>query len=228
MERSRGLDVRDLARPPQYIDRHSIACAVRPCRRSAESARVRLEAAAKLDTRAEPVRTQPAQGYTHAIAFLLQPHPAIINGEPFFVPFMKGFQAGFAARNSSLSWSSISPAAIRGGSAGSSRRAGRTQSSCLDAAHRPDASSTPRSALPFRYPWQEPLGGHRYPSLDLNFVGTGEKAAPASPTWPHTGLPDQPVGPDLNFAISVPPGLSQGVRRATGSPSTRNSLPLAK
>ena len=70
---------------------------------SAETRRRVLEAATKLSYAPNQSGRSLRKGTTHAIAFLLQPHPGDHQyGEPFFVPFMKGLQARLAERGLEL------------------------------------------------------------------------------------------------------------------------------
>src|SRR4029077_17083380 len=62
---------------------------------SAETRRRVRETATKLNYAPNQSGRSLRKGTTHAIAFLLQPHPGDHQyGEPLFVPFMKRLQAG--------------------------------------------------------------------------------------------------------------------------------------
>ena len=103
LEGCQGLDIRDLARHLNVsIGTVSRALNGRSGVHPETRKRV-LEAAEKLNYAPNQSGRNLRKGRTHAIAFLLQPHPGDHEfGEPIFMPFLKGLQAVLAAHGLDL------------------------------------------------------------------------------------------------------------------------------
>src|SRR4029077_1265358 len=160
---------------------------------SAETRRRVLEAATKLNYAPNQSGRSLRKGTTHAIAFLLQPHPGDHQyGEPFFVPFMKGLQAGLAESGLELIMVMDPPrggaapvrraAGSRSGSAAWSKRAGRTRSSSPGRAAMTRASNIwPRSAFPSPRSAGASQAGRAIPRSISTSCGPGRNRSYASP-----------------------------------------------
>lgn len=209
------MDIRDLARHLNI----SIGTVSRALNSragvSAETRQRVLEAAAKLNYAPNQSGRSLRKGNTHAIAFLLQPHPGDHQyGEPFFVPFMKGLQAGFAARNLEL----IAVIDQPGGDQGRLRRIveARWADAVILAWTRrldPRIEYLAEVGFPFATLGRSRSGGNSYPSLDLNFVGAGEKAVDRLAGLGHSQIALISPPTDLNFAHLFHQGYRRGLKR---------------
>lgn len=209
------MDIRDLARHLNI----SIGTVSRALNGragvSAETRQSVLEAARKLNYAPNQSGRSLRKGNTHAIAFLLQPHPGDHQyGEPFFVPLMKGLQAGFAARNLEL----IAVIDQPGGDQGRLRRVveARWADAVILAWTRridPRIEYLSEVGFPFATLGRSRSGGHSYPSLDLDFVGTGEKAVHRLTGLGHARIALISPPTDLNFAYLFHQGYRRGLKR---------------
>jgi DNA-binding LacI/PurR family transcriptional regulator len=183
---------------------------------SAETRRRVLEAATKLNYSPNQSGRSLRKGTTHAIAFLLQPHPGDHQyGEPFFVPFMKGLQAGLAARGLELIMVMDRP----GGEPERLRRV--VEARWADAIilawtrrHDPRIEYLTEVGFPFATLGRSLSGGTGYPSLDLDFVRAGEESVVRLATRGHRRIAVVGPTPELNFAHLFRRGYRQGLRRA--------------
>jgi DNA-binding LacI/PurR family transcriptional regulator len=209
------LDIRDLARHLN-ISIGTVSRALNS--RAGVSAKTRqrvLEAAAKLNYAPNQSGRSLRKGNTHAIAFLLQPHPGDHQyGEPFFVPFMKGLQAGFAARGLEL----IAVIDQPGGDQERLRRIveARWADAVILAWTRrvdPRIEYLTEVGYPFATLGRSRSGGNSYPSLDLNFVGAGEKAVQRLAGLGHSRIALISPPTDLNFAHLFHQGYRRGLKR---------------
>jgi DNA-binding LacI/PurR family transcriptional regulator len=118
------------------------------------------------------------KGTTHAIAFLLQPHPGNNQyGEPFFVPLLKGLQAGFAERGLEL----IAVMDQPGGDQDRLRRIveARWADAIILAWTRrrdPRIEYLVDVGFPFATLGRSGSGGRSFPSLDLDFARAGRES----------------------------------------------------
>ncbi len=183
---------------------------------SAETRRRVLEAATKLNYAPNQSGRSLRKGTTHAIAFLLQPHPGDHqHGEPFFVPFMKGLQAGLAERGLELIIVMDQP----GGEQERLRRVveARWADAIVLAWTRrrdPRIDYLSEVGFPFATLGRSLSGGTGYPSLDLDFVGAGEQSVARLAARGHRRIAVVGPTPELNFAHLVRRGYRQGLRRA--------------
>jgi len=215
------LDIRDLARHLNI----SIGTVSRALNGrtdvNAETRRRVLEAAAKLNYAPNQSGRSLRKGTTHAIAFLLQPQPGEHQyGEPFFVPFMRGLQAGFAARGLDLITVMDEP----GGDQERLRRiveARWADAVVLAWTRRVDRRIEYLSEVgfPFATLGRSSSGGRTYPSLDLDFVRAGEEAVVRLAARGHTRIAAVSPPAELNFAHLFRQGYRKGLRQA--------GLPLA-
>ncbi len=183
---------------------------------SAETRRRVLEAATKLNYAPNQSGRSLRKGTTHAIAFLLQPHPGDHQyGEPFFVPFMKGLQAGLAERGLELIMVMDQP----GGEQERLRRVveARWADAIVLAWTRrrdPRIDYLSEVGFPFATLGRSLSGGTGYPSLDLDFVGAGEQSVARLAARGHRRIAVVGPTPELNFAHLFRRGYRQGLRRA--------------
>jgi DNA-binding LacI/PurR family transcriptional regulator len=183
---------------------------------SAETRRRVLEAATKLNYAPNQSGRSLRKGTTHAIAFLLQPHPGDHQyGEPFFVPFMKGLQAGLAERGLELIMVMDRP----GGEPERFRRV--VEARWADAIilawtrrHDPRIKYLTEVGFPFATLGRSLSGGTGYPSLDLDFMRAGEESVVRLAARGHRRIAVVGPTPELNFAHLFRRGYRQGLRRA--------------
>ncbi len=210
------MDIRDLARHLN-ISIGTVSRALNDRAGVAVETRQRvLEAAAKLNYAPNQSGRSLRKGNTHAIAFLLQPHPGDNQyGEPFFVPFMKGLQAGFGARNLEL----IAVIDQPGGDQARLRRIveARWADAIILAWTRrfdPRIEYLSEVGFPFATLGRSRSGGNGYPSLDLDFVDAGIKAVHRLAGFGHTRIALISPPTELNFAYLFHQGYRRGLKRS--------------
>ncbi len=216
------MDIRDLARHLN-ISIGTVSRAING--RSGVSAETRervLEAAARLNYAPNQSGRALRKGTTHAIAFVLQPHPGDHQqGEPFFVPFMRGMQAEFEAHGLEL----IAVMDRPGGDQERLRRvveARWADAIVLAWTRRVDRriEYLEEVGFPFATLGRSTSGGETYPSIDLDFADAGARAVDRLVALGHRRI--GVVGPptDLNFAHLFRLGCRRGLSR-NGLPSPR-------
>lgn len=179
---------------------------------SAETRRRVLEAAEKLKYAPNQSGRSLRKGTTHAIAFVFQPHPGEHqHGEPFFVPFLRGLQAGFAERNLEL----IAVVDEPGGSQERLRRIveARWADAVILAWTRrvdPRIEYLSNVGFPFATLGRSNSGGRNYPSIDLDFVDAAERSVKRLASLGHRRIGVISPSPELNFAYL----FRQGYRNA--------------
>ena len=182
---------------------------------SAETRRRVLEAATKFNYAPNQSGRSLRKGTTHAIAFLLQPHPGDHQyGEPFFVPFMKGLQAGLSERGLELIMVMDEPGAQ------SERLRRVVEARWADAiilawTRRRDPRIDYLNAVgfPFATLGRSLSGGTAYPSLDLDFVAAGVESVARLAARGHRRIAVVGPTPELNFAHLFRRGYRQGLAR---------------
>jgi DNA-binding LacI/PurR family transcriptional regulator len=210
-----GLDIREFARRLNV----SIGTVSRALNGradvSAETRRRVLEAATKLNYAPNQSGRSLRKGTTHAIAFLLQPHPGDQQyGEPFFVPLMKGLQAGLSERGLELIMVLDEP----GGESARLRRvveARWADAVVLAWTRRRDPRIDYLNAVgfPFATLGRSLSGGAGYPTLDLDFVAAGVESVARLALRGHRRIAVVGPTPDLNFAYLFRRGYRQGLKR---------------
>jgi DNA-binding LacI/PurR family transcriptional regulator len=210
-----AVDIRDLAR---YLNLSigTVSRALNGRAYVSEQTRRRvLEAAAELSYVPNQSGRNLRKGTTHAIAFLLQPHPGDHQyGEPFFVPLLKGLQSELAARDLEL----IAVMDHPGGDLARLRRIveARWADAIILAWTRrvdPRIEYLTEAGFPFATLGRSRSGGQTYPALDLDFVSAGEQAVDRLVGLGHTRI--AVVGPatHLNFAHLYRQGYRRGLMR---------------
>lgn len=186
--------------------------------RSDVSAKTRqrvLEAAKKLKYAPNQSGRSLRKGTTHAIAFVLQPHPGDHQyGEPFFVPFLKGLQIGFAAHGLEL----IAVMDQPGGDQDRLRRiveARWADAIILAWTRRVDQRIEYLSdvGFPFATLGRSQSGGKDYPSIDLDFARTGSDSVGRLAALGHKRIAVVSPSPALNFAYLFRQGYRRGLKQ---------------
>lgn len=179
---------------------------------NAETRRRVLEAAAKLKYAPNQSGRSLRKGTTHAVAFVFQPHPGgHQHGEPFFVPFLRGLQAGFAERGLEL----IAVIDEPGGNQDRLRRiveARWADAIILAWTRRDDARIKYLSEVgfPFGTLGRSNSGGLNYPSIDLDFADASQRSVERLASLGHRRIGVVSPSTDLNFAFL----FRQGYRKA--------------
>ncbi len=214
------MDIRDLARHLN-ISIGTVSRAING--RAGVSAETRdrvLEAAARLNYAPNQSGRALRKGTTHAIAFVLQPHPGDHQqGEPFFVPFMRGMQAEFEEHGLEL-------IAVMDRAGGDQERLRRVvEARWADAIvlawtrrEDPRIEYLREVGFPFATLGRSTSGGATYPSIDLDFVDAGARAVDRLAALGHRRIGVVGPGTDLNFAHLFRQGCSTGLAR-NGLPS---------
>lgn len=209
------MDIRDLARHLNV----SIGTVSRALNgRTGVSAKTRervLEAAAKLNYAPNQSGRNLRKGRTHAIAFMLQPHPGDHQyGEPIFMPFLKGLQAGLAAHDLELIAVMDNP----GDDLDRLRRI--VEARWADAIvlawirrRDPRIDYLTRFGFPFATFGRSLSGGKTYPSIDFDFLGAAEEAVDRLVSLGHERIATVAPSPQLNFSYLFRQGYRKGITR---------------
>ena len=182
---------------------------------SDETRRRVLDAAAKFKYAANQSGRSLRKGTTHAIAFLLQPHPGDHQfGEPFFVSFIKGLQAGLEARGLELIVVMDRP----GGEQDRLRRVveARWADAIILAWTRridPRIDYLSGVGFPFATLGRSRSGGQDFPSVDLDFVRAAAEAVDRLVAAGHDRIALVNPPPELNFATLFEQGYRRGLKR---------------
>jgi DNA-binding LacI/PurR family transcriptional regulator len=179
-----------------------------------ETRRRVLEAASKLNYAPNQSGRSLRKGTTHAIAFLLQPHPDNNQyGEPFFVPLLNGLQAGFAERGLEL-------IAVMDRSGGEQDRLRRiVEARWADAIilawtrrRDPRIEYLTEVGFPFATLGRSRSGGGRFPSLDLDFAKAAEESVDRLFALGHRRIAMICPSTVLNFAYLMAQGYRKRLR----------------
>jgi DNA-binding LacI/PurR family transcriptional regulator len=181
-----------------------------------ETRRRVVEAAVKLNYAPNQSGRSLRKGTTHAVAFLLQPHPGDHPySEPFFVQFLKGLQAGLAERGLELIMVMDSPGVER------ERLRRVVEARWADATilawtrrRDPRIDYLSEAGFPFATLGRSLSGGSGYPSLDLDFMRAGEEAVARLAVRGHRRIGVVSPPTELNFAHLFRRGYRQGLSRA--------------
>ena len=209
------MDIRDLARHLDVsIGTVSRALNGRPGV-SAETRERVLAAAASLNYAPNQSGRNLRKGRTHAIAFMLQPHPGDHQyGEPIFMPFLKGLQAGLAQHDLDL----IAVMDDPGEDLERLRRVVETRwadAIVLAWTRRKDPriEYLTKVGFPFATFGRSQSGGRSYPSIDFDFLRAAEEAVDRLSSLGHERIAIVAPTPTLNFSYLFRQGFQRAVRR---------------
>ena len=174
-----------------------------------------LKAAADLNYAPNQSGRNLRKGRTHAIAFLLQPHPGDHEyGEPIFMPFLKGVQAVFAGHGLDL-------IAVMDDPGEAQERLHRiVEARWADAIilawtrrSDPRIDYLTKVGFPFATFGRSRSGGNTYPSIDFDFVTAGGEAVDRLVGLGHERIALVVPPPGLNFAQLFRQGYRNGLKR---------------
>ena len=174
-----------------------------------------LEAAARLNYAPNQSGRSLRKGRTHAIAFLLQPHPGDNDyGEPFFMPFLKGLQTTFAKHDLELI------AVMDDLGEGQERLHRLVEARWADAVilawtRRIDSriEYLSKVGFPFATLGRSRSGGNTYPSIDIDFLRAGGEAVDRLVGLGHERIAIVSPSSNLNFATLFRQGYRNGMKR---------------
>lgn len=174
-----------------------------------------LEAAAQLNYAPNQSGRSLRKGRTHAIAFLLQPHPGDHEfGEPIFMPFLKGLQTVFAQNDLDLI------AVMDDPGKGEERLHRIVEARWADAVilawtlrNDPRIDYLTGVGFPFATFGRSLSGGKGYPSIDFDFLTAGSDAVDRLAGLGHERIAVISPSPRLNFASLFRQGYRNGIRR---------------
>jgi len=207
------LDIRDLARHLN-VSIGTVSRALNGRTGVSVDTRKRvLDAAAALNYAPNQSGRSLRKGSTHAIAFMLQPHPGDHQyGEPVFMPFLKGLQAELAVHGLDLIAVMDEP-----GGEDLDRLRRIVEARWADAivlawTRRIDSrvEYLTRVGFPFATFGRSQSGGKTYPSIDLDFLRAGQESVSRLASLGHQRIAIVTPPPILNFAHV----FRQGYRRA--------------
>jgi DNA-binding LacI/PurR family transcriptional regulator len=209
------LDIRDLARHLNI----SIGTVSRALNGragvNAETRKRVIEAAAKLNYAPNQSGRNLRKGRTHAIAFMLQPHPGDHQyGEPVFMPFLKGLQAEMAKHDLELIAVMDNP----GEDLERLRRIveARWADAIVLAWTRrkdPRIEYLAGAGFPFATFGRSQSGGRSYPSIDLDFLRAGRESVDRLVSLGHKRIAIVTPTPKFNFAYVFRQGYRSGLKR---------------
>jgi DNA-binding LacI/PurR family transcriptional regulator len=209
------LDIRDLARHLNV----SIGTVSRALNGragvNAETRKRVIEAAAKLNYAPNQSGRNLRKGRTHAIAFMLQPHPGDHQyGEPIFMPFLKGLQEGLAVHDLEL----IAVIDKPGEDLERLRRI--VEARWADAIvlawtrrNDPRIEYLAKVGFPFATFGRSQSGGRTYPSIDLDFLRAGQESVDRLVSLGHDRIAIITPSPKFNFAHVFRQGYRLGLKR---------------
>lgn len=175
-----------------------------------------LAAAAKLKYSPNLSGRNLRRGATHAVAFMLQPHPGDQQyGEPFFIPFLSGLQAGLAEHGLDLMVVMGAP-----GDYQQERLRRVVEARWADAVvlawtrrHDERIEYLTDVGFPFATLGRSQSGGMAYPSLDLDFTKAGQDAVDRLVAGGHRRIAAIRPSLDLNFGHLFLAGYRKALRR---------------
>jgi DNA-binding LacI/PurR family transcriptional regulator len=190
---------------------------------NAETRQRVLAAAAKLNYSPNQSGRNLRRGATHAVAFMLNPHPGDQQyGEPFFIPFLIGLQAKLAAHGLDLIVVMGAP-----GDYQQERLRRVVEAKLVDAVV---LASTRRKderieyltdvGFPFATLGRSNSGGTGYPSLDLDFEKAGCDAVERLVAQGHQRIAAVYPPRELNFGHLFLRGYRKGLRRHSIAPDS--------
>jgi DNA-binding LacI/PurR family transcriptional regulator len=183
-----------------------------------------LAAAAKLNYAPNQSGRNLRRGATHAVAFILQPHPGDQPyGEPFFIPFLKGLQSTLAESGLDLILLMGAPGDYQPERLRRVVEARWVDALVLAWTRRQDEriDYLAEVGFPFATLGRSRSGGTGYPSLDLDFERAGAEAVDRLVEAGHRRIAaiDQSLG--LNFGYLFLAGYRRGLRRHGLAPERR-------
>ena len=156
------------------------------------------------------------RGATHAVAFMLQPHPGDQQfGEPFFIPFLIGLQAKLAEQGLDLVVVMGAPGDYQQERLRRVVEARWADAIVLAQTRRHDEriDYLTRVSFPFATLGRSLSGGSRYPSLDLDFVKAGCDAVDRLVARGHRRIAAIRPSATLNFSHLFLSGYKKGLRK---------------
>jgi DNA-binding LacI/PurR family transcriptional regulator len=175
-----------------------------------------LAAATKLNYAPNQSGRSLRRGATHAVAFMLQPHPGDQQyGEPFFIPFLTGLQAVLAERGLDLMVVMGAPGDYQQERLRRVVEARWADAVVLAWTRRKDERIDYLSEVgfPFATLGRSQSGGKSYPSLDLDFERAGEEAVDRLVGHGHRRIAAVRPRLDLNFGSLFLAGYRKALRR---------------
>nr|WP_246681310.1 LacI family DNA-binding transcriptional regulator [Mesorhizobium sp. B2-3-14] len=156
------------------------------------------------------------RGTTHAVAFMLQPHPGDQQyGEPFFIPFLSGLQAALAEHGLDLIIVMGAPADYQQERLRRVVETRRADAVLLAWTRREDdrIDYLSRAGFPFATLGRSQSGDETYPSLDLDFEKAGADAVDRLVARGHRRIAAIRPSLDLNFGYLFLDGYRKALRR---------------
>jgi DNA-binding LacI/PurR family transcriptional regulator len=209
------LDIRELARHLN-VSIGTVSRALNGRSGVSEATRARvLEAAAKVNYAPNQSGRNLRKGRTHAIAFMLQPHPGDHQyGEPIFMPFLKGLQAGLARHDLDL----IAVMDDPGQELDRLRRIVETRwADALVLAwtrrRDPRIEYLTKVGFPFATFGRSQSGGKSYPSIDFDFVRASSEAVDRLVSLGHERIAVVAPEQSLNFSYLFRLGYLRAIKR---------------
>ncbi len=181
-----------------------------------------LAAAAELNYAPNQSGRNLRRGATHAVAFMLQPHPGDQQyGEPFFIPFLTGLQAMLAEKGLDLMVVMGAPGDYQQERLRRVVEARWADAVVLAWTRRKDEriDYLTEVGFPFATLGRSRSGGASYPSLDLDFEKAGREAVDRLVARGHRRIAAIRPSLDLNFAHLFLAGYRKGLRRHGIAPS---------
>ena len=175
-----------------------------------------LTAAAKLNYAPNQSGRNLRRGATHAVAFMLQPHPGDQQfGEPFFIPFLIGLQAKLAEQGLDLVVVMGAPGDYQQERLRRVVEARWADAIVLAQTRRHDEriDYLTRVSFPFATLGRSLSGGSSYPSLDLDFVKAGCDAVDRLVARGHHRIAAIRPSAALNFGHLFLSGYKKGLRK---------------
>jgi DNA-binding LacI/PurR family transcriptional regulator len=183
---------------------------------NAETRQRVLAAAAKLNYVPNRSGRNLRRGATHAVAFMLQPHPGDQKyGEPFFIPFLTGLQARLAERGLDLLVLMGAPGDYQQERLRRVVEGGWADAVVLAWTRRSDEriDYLTEVGFPFATLGRSRSGGASYPWLDLDFERAGEEAVDRLVAAGHRRIAAVGQSLGLNFGHLFLAGYRRGLRR---------------
>ncbi len=183
---------------------------------NAETRRRVLAAAAELNYSPNQSGRNLRRGATHAVAFMLQPHPGDQQyGEPFFIPLLIGLQAGLAEHGLDLVVVMGAPGDYQQERLRRVVEAQWADAVVLAWTRRKDERIDYLTdvGFPFVTLGRSNSGGERYPSLDLDFEKAGSDAVERLVAGGHRRIAAVRPTLDLNFGHLFLRGYRTALRR---------------
>ena len=175
-----------------------------------------LAAAAELNYAPNQSGRSLRRGATHAVAFMLQPHPGDQQyGEPFFIPFLTGLQAVLAGRGLDLMVVMGAPGDYQQERLRRVVEARWADAVVLAWTRRKDERIDYLTdvGFPFATLGRSQSGGNGYPCLDLDFEKAGREAVERLVARGHRRIAAIKPSLDLNFGHLFLAGYRKALRR---------------